>query len=1119
MAPTHRLLISISLLILVLVSSMFAQLDPKLFSGMKTRSIGPAGMSGRIASIDAVVSNPNIIYVGVSIGGVWKSTNGGTTWKSMFDDQAVSAVGAVAIYQANPSIIWVGTGEGNPRNSASVGNGIYRSNDGGDSWIHLGLEKTERIHRVVLDPTNPNVAYAAAMGQMWGENPDRGVYKTTDGGKSWRKVLYVNEKTGCADLVMDPKNPNKMFAAMWEYRRWPWFFKSGGPGSGLYVTHDGGESWKQITDKDGIPKGELGRIGLAIGHNNPDVVYALVEAKKNELIRSEDGGKTWRTVNNSNNVAPRPFYYADIYIDPQNENRIYSLHSNLTVSNDGGRTFTTLGGQNRVHSDHHALWIHPSDGSFIIDGSDGGVYISRDYGKSWQFVDNLPLAQFYHINIDNEFPYNVYGGMQDNGSWKGPSSVWENGGIRNWHWREVNFGDGFATIVDLSDSKYGYAMSQGGNLVRFNFTTGERKDIRPVHPDKEVKLRYNWNAGIAHDPFDVKTIYYGSQFVHKSTDRGENWTIISPDLTTDDKEKQKQQESGGLSLDVTAAENHCTILTIAPSSVVRDVLWVGTDDGNVQITMDGGKTWTNASSRIPDIPKNSWVAHIEPSKFDTGTAYVVFDDHRRSNWNTYVYKTADFGKTWTSLTKNNPMAGSGKPWGYALVIEQDPVKKDLLYLGTEFGLFISFDDGKNWMQWSHGFPTVSAMALTVHPREHDLVVGTHGRGAYILDDLRPLREASKTVFEKPMHMFEIPPAYSYQVRQMDGYHFPGDAFFRGDNKTYGASITYSLNTEKLPDLRPETREDEMGMGGMMGGMMSGMMGGAASGVISQLLSSFPQIAGMMGGSGMGEFGQRARRDSVTVRIEILDENGKMVRRVNGPAHKGINRATWNLRMDGPRYPSLGMGGMAERGEGFTPQGPEVLPGKYFAKIKVGKDSVMQQFEVLADPRTDIPFDVRKEKLEMILSVGKQIEVVAEMMDRIQKTRRAIDVAFEALRERRDSTANEAKRMIPGLRKALGEVSDKIMEEPNRVQGMTRNPETAVMKLGSVARSIGSSWDSVNDNQRTNFKHTEAFVKDVLEEYNKVFTERVKVFKSRVEAAGMNFFPDLSPLDLSWERKR
>ncbi|MBI4513898.1 MAG: hypothetical protein HY702_07285, partial [Gemmatimonadetes bacterium] len=812
----HRFALS-ALLLLLAVPSTHAQIDTALLRGMRARSIGPAGMSGRIGAIDAVVSDPQIIYVGAATGGVWKSTNGGISWTPIFDDQHTSSIGAVAVFQPNPDIVWVGTGEGNLRNSAGLGYGVYKSLDGGRTWTHLGLEKSEHIHRIVLHPTDPNVAYVAALGPAWSDGTERGVFKTTDGGKTWSRVLYVDERTGAADLVMDPRNPNKFFAAMWEHRRWPWFFQSGGPASGLYVTYDGGATWTKVTTQDGLPQGDLGRIGVAIARSSPNVVYALVEATRSALIRSDNGGKTWRTVNDSAGIAPRPFYYADIRVDPQNENRVYSLGTRLVVSEDGGKTWRRIA--RNIHSDHHALWIHPEDGRILIDGNDGGIAISYDRGETWRFVENLPLAQYYHINVDMETPFNVYGGMQDNGSWRGPSAVWENGGIRNHHWTEVGFGDGFATLADPSDPRHGYSMSQGGFLRRFDLKTGDRKDIRPPAPDG-VELRFNWNAAIAVDPFDPTTVYYGSQFVHRSPDRGDTWEIVSPDLTTNDPAKQKQRESGGLTRDVTNAENHTTILTIAPSPVERGVLWVGTDDGNVQLTRDGGKTWVNLASRIKGVPPATWVPHIEPSKFDAATAFVAFDDHRRGNWTTYVFKTADSGRTWTSLATSNL-------WGFLHVIEQDPVQPNLLYLGTEFGLWVSLDGGKRWMKWTHGVPTVPVTGLLVHPRDHDLVIGTHGRAAYILDDIGALRAlaAEPAIVQKPLHLFEILPAQQYRVKQVDGMRSPGDGIFRGENRPYGALLTYVVNP----------------------------------------------------GSDTGK-----------VAIEILDGEGNVIRKMDGPAKRGVN---------------------------------------------------------------------------------------------------------------------------------------------------------------------------------------------------------------------------------------
>ncbi len=757
---------------------------------MKARSIGPSGMSGRIGAIDAVAANPNIIYVGAATGGLWKSVSGGATWQPIMDSLKSPSIGAVAIYQNAPDIVWVGTGEKARRNSAGVGTGVYKSMDGGHTWTHLGLEGTEAISEILLDPTDQDVAYVAALGPTWGDGEERGVFKTTDGGATWHKVLYVDQRTGAADLIMDPTNPNKLFAAMWEFRRWPWFFKSGGPGSGLYVTHDGGGTWKRMTADDGMPDGELGRMGLAIAPSNPNIVYSLVEAKKSVLLRSDDGGRKWTTVNSEPGIADRPFYYCQLAVDPENENRLYKVESPISLSIDGGKTFTVLlPFDERVHVDHHAWYINPLDGRFMISGNDGGVYISRDRGTTWRFMENLPLAQFYHINVDMETPYNVYGGLQDNGSWMGPSEVWENGGIRYYHWKEVAFGDGFATIVDPVHPRYAYAMSQGGYISRYDKVTGENVSVRPDHPD-DVRLRFNWNAGIAVDPFD-NSIYYGSQFVHKSGDMGASWTIISPDLTTNDPLKQQFDTSGGLTYDASAAENHTTILTVAPSPVERGVIWVGTDDGNVQLTRDGGGTWENVVGRIRGVPAATWVPHIEPSKFDGGTAFVVFDNHRRSDQTPYVYKTQDYGRSWRTLVTEVIE-------GFIHVIEQDPVNPDVLYLGTEYGMYVSFDAGESWNLWTHGVPRVPVRALIVHPRDHDLVIGTHGRAAYILDDVRPLRAlaANPSIAEQPIHLFDIPPAVFYQTKQVDGMRFIGDTKFIGENKAEGARLSFYLNSDE-----------------------------------------------------------------------------------------------------------------------------------------------------------------------------------------------------------------------------------------------------------------------------------------------------------------------------------
>lgn len=940
-----------------------AQIGADLFKGMPARSIGPAGMSGRVAAIDAVIADPNVIYVGSATGGVWKSADGGITWRAIFDDQRTSSIGAVAVDQANPDVVWVGTGEGNPRNSAGVGYGMYKSVDAGRTWSHLGLERSERIHRVRLHPTNPNVAYVAALGPTWSDSDQRGVFKTTDGGRTWRRMLFVNERTGAADLVMDPRNPHKLFAAMWEHRRWPWFFESGGPGSGLYVTYDGGETWTKLGPADGLPTGDLGRIGIAIAAGNPNVVYALVEADTSALLRSDDGGHRWRTVDKGPDVAPRPFYYADIRVDPQNENRLYSIHGRATVSDDGGKTFRTIVPSQLIHGDVHELWIHPADNRLLMMGNDGGVGISYDRGANWRFVENLPLAQYYHINVDMAVPYNVYGGLQDNGSWLGPSAVWHHRGIMNLDWMRVGSGDGFATLTNFRNPRYGYSMSQQGFLRRFDKQTGERKDIRPVHPEG-AELRFNWNAAINVDPFDSTTIYFGSQFVHVTRDHGETWRIISPDLTTNDPERQRQAESGGLTKDATGAENNTTIVTIAPSPVERGVLWVGTDDGNVQLTRDSGTTWTNLADRFRDVPRGTWVPHIEPSKFAGGTAFVLFENHQRGDWTPYVFRTTDYGRSWQSIATD-------EIWGFVHVIEQDPLVADLLYLGTEFGLYVSLNGGRSWMQWTHGVPTVPVRGLIVHPRDHDLVIGTHGRGVFILDDVRPLRALARQpdLVQQRVHVFDPPVAYTHEVGDHIGYRSTGHAMFVGENEPYGAAVTF-------------------------------MWGGRTE---------------RTGGP-----------DSARVDVEVLDRDGARIRAFKVTAKPGLNRVAWDLRRDGFTMPT-------SRDTG-TVAGPEVVEGTYTVRIRDGDARASADIDVRMDPRIDVPRVQREAKVAAMVRLGEHLGTATRAVRRLRDATDGIATVQKSITERNDSTANALREAGKSLDERLRAALYRFVEKPD-VQGI------------------------------------------------------------------------------------
>jgi photosystem II stability/assembly factor-like uncharacterized protein len=657
--------------------------------------------------------------------------------------------------------------------------------DGGKTWKCMGLEKTKTIHRIIIHKDNPDIVFAAALGSPWGPNDERGVFKTTDGGKTWKKILYVNATTGAADMVADPTNPEKIIVSMWEHERKPWTFISGGPGSGIYMTFDGGDTWKKLSSEDGIPKGKLGRVGLAIAPSAPNIIYSLIEAKENGLYKSEDGGLKWKLVQNKD-IGNRPFYYSEIYVDPKNENRLYNVFTYLTRSDDGGKSFYNIADYgNAVHPDHHALWIHPQNSEYIIDGNDGGAAISRDMGKSWHFISNLPVGQFYHVNVDKDKPYNVYGGMQDNGSWVGPSAVLKPGGIRNTDFQELYFGDGFDVVPQPGNSRFGYAMSQGGNVAFYDRQTGQNRFVKPNHPEG-VTLRYNWNAAIAQHPHDSCSLYFGSQFVHFSKDCGRSWKLISPDLTTNDTTKQDQTKTGGLTLDVTGAETHTTILCIAPSPLDDQIIWVGTDDGNIQLTMDGGKSWTNLNSRIKGLPANAWVPQIEVSSRYKGEAWVVVNNYRQNDYSAYAYHTTDFGKNWRRIADDNQIKG------FVVSMVHDPIAPSLWFLGTDVGLYVSLDEGKNWQHWIHDFPQVQVSDMKIQQDENDLVVATFGRAIWILDNIVPLRELANKTFttSDSLHLFGCPPVFDWFYRSYDGVRFFAQGDFTGANENKGQATMY-----------------------------------------------------------------------------------------------------------------------------------------------------------------------------------------------------------------------------------------------------------------------------------------------------------------------------------------
>jgi photosystem II stability/assembly factor-like uncharacterized protein len=749
------------------------------FGDLRARDIGPAVMSGRISALGGVTSDPKILYIGAANGGVWKSIDAGASFRPVFDEHTQS-IGSITIDQQHPDTIWVGTGESWVRNSTSVGTGIYVSTNGGNSWTFKGLPDSERITRVAIDSYNPAVVYAAVQGHLWGPNEERGVYKSTDFGQSWKKILYVDENTGATDLVMDPQNSSILYAAMWEHRRSAHFFNSGGPGSGLYKTTDGGVTWTKI--HNGLPEGNFGRIGIGLAPSNSDVIYISLECEKQEekgIYRSSDGGASWEHVNKDFNSTVRPFYFSRVVVDPNDENRIFKCGLNLTISNDGGASFRTVG--SGVHSDIHDVWVNPNNSDHVVIGTDGGGYRSLDGGYKFEMFMDLPITQFYQVSIDNADPYHVYGGLQDNGSWYGPSS--SPGGVENKDWELSNWGDGFYSFRHPSDPDIIYSESQGGNIVRYNKRDGQAKNIKPIEEEGEPKLRFNWNTPIQLSPNDDERLYVGAQYLFVSHDRGDSWERISPDLTTNNPWRQRQAKSGGLSIDNSTAENNTTIYTITESPLNDQMIWVGTDDGNLQLTTDFGKNWTNVEPNIPDMPDSLWCTSVEPSRFDANTCYVTFTGHKSGDKGIYVYKTTDLGQTWTSIVTDELK-------GYAHCIKEDLVAGNLLFLGTEFGLFISIDAGQSWKKFTNNLPGVSVRDMAIHPRDHALVIGTHGRGIYIIDDLQVLREVNPDIAGESLHFFDLGPTYIQLPQQ--GSPFGGAGNYRGENPNEAVKIAYFM---------------------------------------------------------------------------------------------------------------------------------------------------------------------------------------------------------------------------------------------------------------------------------------------------------------------------------------
>ncbi len=1022
---------------------LFGQADvSKIVKDMKVRSIGPAGMSGRVTSIDAISGNPKVIYAGTASGGIWKSTDGGIKWDPVFDKAPLQSIGAVAIDPGNSDIVWAGTGEGNPRNSHNSGAGIFKSLNAGKDWNRMGLIETHNIHRVIVNPKNSNEIYVAALGSAWGPHPERGVFKSTDGGQSWEKILYVNDSTGCADLVMDPSNPLKLIAAMWEFERKPWTFRSGGNGSGMYMTLDGGKTWKELGPENGLPEKPLGRMGLAIAPSDPSRVYALVESKDIALYASEDGGYHFEK-RATQNVGNRPFYYADIYVDPKNENRIYSLWSIVTKSEDGGRSFETLLSYGDIHPDHHALWIDPANPDLLINGNDGGLTISRDRGKSWQFVQNLPVGQFYHIDYDMETPYNVYGGLQDNGSWVGPSAVWQRGGIRNHYWQELLFGDGFDVLPMPGNSRYGYAMSQGGSLHRYDKETGKLNYIQPVHPDG-IPLRFNWNAALAADPFNDRGLYFGSQFLHYSPDGGSSWQILSPDLTTNDSSKQQQAKSGGLTIDATKAENFTTITTIAPDLFNKNVIAVGTDDGNLQITRDGGQHWENVSDRLPGLPRGSWIQQVVASPFHEGSLFVVANNYRRNDWKPYAYRSSDFGQSWERIADEYGVKG------HCWSIVPDWKSENLLFLGTEYGLYYSLNGGRKWQKWDHKIPSAPVRDLKIHPREHDLIVATFGRSVYLIDDIRALRRmAEDAAFYKRAFAFPFTaPGYLVSYKSYPAPRFAADESFSGENDTRNA--IFGLWVEKTGK---EARQDY--------------------------------------NSNSDSLDSSIKWDKIS--ILILDENGDTIRRFHHSADTGFQQVEWGMSRNGFRFPSR----KKPKADDDLPPGMQVAPGIYRVYAHFGPWADSNSVEILPDPRTPFDSEAYEAQLQLYSELGK---IVNEAR-----------LVFEGLRSMKESVlrVNSSIELLPdSTKEALRDRGKEILDSVKTLMALYMTPDDFTgydhvsirlnNLLYSAARYVQSAEGKPGENARNAVRIAEKKTKEAARRYQNLRNTAWKDYAQTIE---------------------
>ncbi len=929
------------------ISSFSQNLQSSTLSGLKLRNIGPATMSGRIVDLAVLEDDPYTMYVASATGGVWKTTNNGVTFKPVFEKENTHSVGAIALHQKHSKFVWVGTGERANRQSSSWGDGVYKSEDGGKTWKNVGLKDSHHIGRIVLHPEDTNTVYIAAMGHLWGPNKERGLYKTTDGGESWQKIIAGDENTGLVDVAMDPSNPDILYAATYQRRRRPYGFNGGGPGSALHKSVDGGKTWKELTK--GLPEGEKGRIGISIYRSDPNIVYVCVEQgyqynastaynrRKAGVYRSEDKGESWTFMSDWN---PRPMYASQILVDPSNDQRIYMMNS-FSYSDNGGKKFTSA--RQTLHGDDRILWVNPKDSRHVIKGDDGGLGISYDKAKTWLYSTNLPLSQFYRVSVDMRKPYWVYGGLQDNGSWMGPSATYRSEGILNYDWIKTGGGDGFLNLIHHEDENTLYTESQYLGLSRLDLKTRQRRSIRPGDPKGRIGPRRNWDAwgpGVPEPelgnamapanwdgPFflshhDPNKIYAGTNKIWKSIDGGDTWEDLG-DLTTGVNRRElkimgERADTSTASLD-DGIPYYPTLTAIAESPLKAGILFIGTDDGQVQVSRDDGKNWENVTGKLPGLPAETWINTIEVSSHDAGTAFVAINNYRNNDFTNYLYKTSDYGESWTSIVGDLPANRVVR------TMRQDPRNSNLYYLGTELGLFISINAGKNWVELKNNMPTLPFNDLVVHPRDNDLVLGTHGRGIWILDNLNALQELSSETLAADAHLFSIPTAEMINYTREGGH--VGNMIFRGENPRSGAGIDFYLKEAVAKDK---------------------------------------------------------------IEFSIRDMDGDLIRKLSPDTSAGIHRIYWDFRFSRlPAAPRDTSGGRSGR-RSFGPSGPKVVPGMYLARLVVNEQVYEQAFKVLDDPRLNIRIEERREWTSRLFSLADLYKDVLKELKEVRPIHWHID---------------------------------------------------------------------------------------------------------------------------------